>query len=65
MLGLAAILATLVSAVLAIPLAFVAQYLDALPDLLQMMAALGCVAVYVGVWFLVFNFLCTLLKVSR
>ena len=65
MIVLAAVLATLVSAVLVIPLAFVAPYLVALPDVLQMIAAIGCVAVYFGFWFLAFSLLCKLLKASK
>jgi hypothetical protein len=65
MIVLAAVLATMVSAVLAIPLAFVAPYLSGLPDVLQTIAALGCVAVYFGIWFLAFNLLCNLFKVSK
>jgi hypothetical protein len=63
--ALAAILATVVSAVLAIPLALAAGYLNTLPDTLQMIALVGAVAVYFGLWFLAFSLLCKVLRVSR
>lgn len=65
MIALAAILATVVSAVLAIALAFAADYLNTLPDTLQMIALLGAGGVYFGFWFLAFNLLCKVLRVSR
>ena len=65
MIVLAAVLATMVSAVLVIPLAFVAPYLSGLPDVMQMIAAIGCAAVYFGFWFLAFSLLCKLLRVSK
>jgi ABC-type Mn2+/Zn2+ transport system permease subunit len=65
MIGLAAVLATVVSAVLAIPLALAADYLNTLPEIVQMTALVGAVAVYFGFWFLAFNLFCEVLKVSK
>jgi hypothetical protein len=65
MIALAAILATIVSAVLAISLVFAADYLNTLPDTLQMIALVVAVAAYFGFWFLAFNLFCKVLRVSK
>ena len=63
MTGLAAILASLLSLAVAIPLAMGAEYLSSASEVTQVLAIILAVAAYIAIWWGSFNLICNIMRV--